>query len=798
MAYSPEELAAALKSQEKRADLSEREKEILLEYAAIASRVLDSDEKRLERLEDRVEEAEKELALAQELAGMGEKLEAHYEAIYNVEQERLKLREEELAQSKTKAGYDEEEYKRGLKQLKLDQDSLKARKDAAGYTENLIGRMTGISDKPTSGIAKMFSNPEGFSKGFKDGIGKMITPMNIMTSSIDKVVETTMALAVEQDAAISNFRKATGATGEFDGDIIKLEQSLRMAGVTSAEAGEAVQGLYLNVSGFTEMGSEAREEMAGMVATLAEVGIAAADSTKNIQLAIKGLGMSKTEATMLQSELRSFAQGINVSVGQLAQDFNTMGPQIVAMGDKGVGAFEKLQVTMKETGLEMSTMLGLVGQFDKFDTAGQSVGKLNALLGGPFLNTLELVSETDLGARMEKLRDGVMAAGVSFDELSYYQKKAYTSALGLNSEMELAMFLGNNMDSIVPEEKTAEQYEEIAKQTAEFNTVMDELRQTGMAFAISMRPVVQGFKVLLETIQYLAPLIKALIGTLLIFRTLTFSIATATNAWAAATTIIGPLQTALTTQQKISMFVTSLQAKATGFLTGMLGLNTVAIKANKKALLGAFAVFFALAYFFVHRAASPGFITILGMVAAGFIAMAIATNFFGFSVSGVLPFILGFAVAIFMIGAGIGIAAAGMALFVSSVNAIGTGLAASMLATAMAIREIVDAIDDIPMTKTLALTAAVLPLAAMAPVAALASAGIGAVTRGAGGATTSAAAGGGASGPPPVINVHLSVDGTEFATAVNKVEIEKYVAGSKSDMHASIVDMLKEGFLSSS
>ena len=37
----------------------------------------------------------------------------------------------------------------------------------------------------------------------------------------------------------------------------------------------------------------------------------------------------------------------------------------------------------------------IVEKFDKFDSAAESVGKLNALLGGPYLNTLELVAETD-------------------------------------------------------------------------------------------------------------------------------------------------------------------------------------------------------------------------------------------------------------------------------------------------------------------------------------------------------------------------------------------------------------------
>jgi hypothetical protein len=791
MAYSPEELAAALKSQEKRAGLSEREKEILLEYAAIASRVLDSDEKRLERLEDRVEEAEKELALAQELAGMGEKLEGHYEAIYNVEQERLKLREEELAQSKTKAGYDEEEYKRGLKQLKLDQDSLKARKDAAGYTENLIGRMTGISDKPTSGIAKMFSNPEGFSKGFSDGIGKMITPMNIMTSTIDKVVETTMALAVEQDAAISGFRKATGATGAFDDDIVALEKDLRAAGVSSAEAAEAVQGLYLNVSGFSEMGSEARAEMEGMVATLAEVGVAAADSTKNIQLAIKGLSMSKAEATMLQSELRSFAQGINVSVGQLAQDFNTMGPQIAAMGDKGVDAFKSLQVTMKETGLEMSTMLGLVGQFDKFDTAGQSVGKLNALLGGPFLNTLELVSETDLGARMEKLRDGVMAAGVSFDELSYYQKKAYTSALGLNSEMELAMFLGNNMDSIIPDEKTAEEYEEIAKQTAEFNTVMDELRQAGMSLAVSMRPVVTIFKGFLQIIERFGPLITTFIASLYTLRGVLHLVTFAKAALTAATNAGKTATIGSIAFDKIKLALMSAKAGLYTWMTGAKAAKTAATVTETAAEA-------ALSTQHVLTAGSLG--TYVAAVPPAVIAnktLAGSSVAAGSAMAGAVLPMLAFGGAILMVGLGIGIAAAGMALFVNSIAGL-AGLHGDIFKTALAILAVAAALDDIPLTKTVAVAAVIMPLAAMAPVAMLAAAAGGAIMGGAGGATTSAAAGGVASGPPPVINVHLSVDGTEFATAVNKVEIEKYVAGSKSDMHASIVDMLKEGFLSSS
>jgi len=767
--------------------------ELVAEYALKMADANESLDDRIKRLEEIKNQKKEELELAEQLADMGLKLEGHYDAIYAAEEAALRLAREKLAELERGTPVLEKAYLLALKENTEQQNALKARKDAAGYTENLITRMTGISDKPTSGIAKMFSHPEGFAKGFKDGIGKMLTPMNIMTSSIDKVVESTMALAVEQDAAISNFRKATGATGDFDADIVRLEKDLRTAGVTSAEAAESVQELYLNVSGFTEMGDTAREEMAGMVAVLAEVGVAAADSTKNIQIAIKSLGMSNEEATALQSELRSFAQGINVSAGQLAKDFATMGPQIAAMGDKGVDAFKSLQVTMKETGLGMQTMLGLVGQFDKFDTAGQSVGKLNALLGGPFLNTLELVSETDLGARMEKLRDGVMQAGVSFDELSYYQKKAYTSALGLNSEMELAMFLGNNMDSIVPEEKTAEDYEKIAKQTKEFNDVMEELRQTGMAFAISIRPLVTALKWTLELLQMIVPWFTAAAASIGIvtaairIKTWWTNLGTAATGRATLATKIGIIWDKLQTG-----FLTAKAAAYTWLSVAITG-NTAATSLNLKTWLALAAVFAIIGVMLWTQIASPGLITIIGVLTIAMFALLYATNVLGWGLAPVIPVLYAFGGAILMVGLGIGIAAAGMSLFVNSIAGL-AGLHGDIFKTALAILAVAAALDDIPLTKTVAVAAVIVPLAAMAPVAMVAAAAGGAIMGGAMGAS-SAAGGGAASGPPPKINVYLSVDGTEFATAVNKVEVGGKVT---SRLHQTIVDQLSSGLLAKS
>ena len=176
------------------------------------------------------------------------------------------------------------------------------------------------------------------------------------------------------------------------------------------------------------------------------------------------------------------------------------------------------------------------------------------------------------------------------------------------------------------------------------------------------------------------------------------------------------------------------------------------------------------------------------------LALGFAASAFGFSLGPVLPFILAFAAALLMIGVGIGVASAGLSLMVSSLTDFGAGLAESMTITALAIADIVESINELDTTKTVAIGAVMAAGVVAAPAAALASVGVAAVTRGLGGGDTTAGAGGGA-GPAPAINVHLSIDGTEFSTAVNKVEVEKYSGGGQSEMYSTIMDMISQGFV---
>jgi hypothetical protein len=113
---------------------------------------------------------------------------------------------------------------------------------------------------------------------------------------------------------------------------------------------------------------------------------------------------------------------------------------------------------------------------------------------------------------MEIMKKRIDAAGLSFDRMDYYQRKALASAMGLN-EQQLALFMRGSLDKIMPKPKSAADLEALAEQTAQFNTVMEELAQIGRAFAISLGPAISMLKDMFQAIQPgLAVIVPTILG----------------------------------------------------------------------------------------------------------------------------------------------------------------------------------------------------------------------------------------------------------------------------------------------
>jgi len=108
--------------------------------------------------------------------------------------------------------------------------------------------------------------------------------------------------------------------------------------------------------------------------------------------------------------------------------------------EKAQNIFKRLSATAAETGVSTDKMLAGMKKFDDIDAAAEAVGELNAMLGGPYLNTLDLV-RADEATRIELMRDAAKAANVNFESLNKFGRLAIGEKAGFESTQDAMRIL---------------------------------------------------------------------------------------------------------------------------------------------------------------------------------------------------------------------------------------------------------------------------------------------------------------------------------------------------------------------
>ena len=698
--------------------------------------------------------------------------------------------EEEVARLKEQLELLKQQTVEEERQVELLTKQEKLRQATINHADNLFKRTFGFmySEAPETSIGAFLTNPAEFSGRMKEKLGQLKDPLAVTTGLIDTVAQMSAKLALEQDAAVVTFNKATGASGEFGDNIRNLEDALFTTGVTSAEAGQAIQSLFLNVSDFTEMSEAQQQTLGETVAVLGELGISSETAAKNIQFATKVLGQSTSQAAALQRELFVFAQDLGVSASQIAGDFQTLAPQIAAMGKNGVDAFKNLEAQSKSTGLSMNELLGIVQKFDRFDTAAESVSRLNALLGGPFLNATELVAETDLSKRLEILKNRLDDAGLSFEQMDYYQRKSIASAAGLN-EQQLALLMRGRIDLVQAPEKSAAEIEALAEQTAQFNTVMEELEQIARGFAVSFGPVISVLKTVLQSIQLISDYLPV------VAMGLTLVSANMRQVFAEIMAFGLPALNALNAAEKRTLLIGGLFGfiqflsvlpdawRGVAVAIGLVVAAVLALGFAEKAsvILGAAGILLGIFGALVHSMTvgnSPSLVEAFMMVAAAIPFMTLALMALMPLLPGLLLFVPPLAL--------------GFAALASSLEYLFEDKTVTNLKLISAeIANIVDKINELDTTKAIAVTATTAVAAGASAISGIAAGAMDAIGINVGATTPETAAAtapAGVGGPPAEIKLNITIDGESIAGAINNVEVSNYVKGQRSKLYDSIID----------
>lgn len=283
-------------------------------------------------------------------------------------------------------------------------------------------------------------------KGFGASILDQVSIFNLLGKAFLSVGPDLFLKKFEEQRA--QFVAATGIAGKYDKALSEIGTQHISLGLNMESAKKSLETLREGYADFVGLSMEAQTETALFASKMDRLGISFNTSTKIMQSLsqISGQTAKQTEKTLM--ELYSLGTSIGTSPKKMAEDFEKSMPKLAAYGSKATQVFKEMSVAAKRTGLDVDRLLSIHEGFDTFEGAAEKVGKLNSILNGPYLDSIQMVTQTDPTKRMEMLKNAVSAAGKSFDSMSYYERKAIASAMGLSGVQELSQYMKGNMDDL--------------------------------------------------------------------------------------------------------------------------------------------------------------------------------------------------------------------------------------------------------------------------------------------------------------------------------------------------------------
>ena len=453
---------------------------------------------------------EAEAAAAKSLADDYERAASSAQNRVLAQEASIKATKQQLEAEFERAKLDGASLERLFKMKKEHEDILRVEQEQLNALEEI--------EKNTEKFNRKLLKAKGYMQAMKkDSIG--FTDAFIVTPALNKFVGIMKDVAFGLDKAEHAFERTTGLNKSFSSGIAETYKDLREYGVSVEDASAAHTQLTRTMTDFTMLNKNERQGLVRTGAILQELGVSAESFSKGTQAATKFFGQSAGEAGRTMLELKETANALGVSPGLLADQFASAGGQFAKFGKQGVQAFKDLARVSKITGMEMEKILQVTNKFDTFEQAAEQAGKLNAALGTNTVNAMDLLMETDPAARFETIRDAILDTGLTFDEMSYYQKQFYTEAAGLSEVGDLALMLGGNMEALGgASQQTQADFERAAEQAKSVQSIQEKLNATLAAAAPVLNDLIGILHKFVEVLGENEWIIKLLVPGLIAFK----------------------------------------------------------------------------------------------------------------------------------------------------------------------------------------------------------------------------------------------------------------------------------------
>lgn len=520
-----------------------------------------------------------------------------------LEEVRLANKQKELDILAETAGYTSELYTQQLADLTNAQDKLKLLKDQQYSAEGMATAQEDITSATLklAGIHKDMNLTAKFA-GFVGEAGSLRGAFDNLAHSMGMAVNKAMLVnsvsmklsegigaiftmmiqqALALDSTESGLRQSMNVSKEYASSVREVYHANKLNGVTAEAAGSAFESLHTSMAGFSQESKAMRTSITQTSAQLSYLGVSNASFAEGMDMSTKAMRMTAEEARATQTDLARFAGELGMAPEAMAAGFANAGPSLAKFGEGATRAFKDVAKTAKETGIEINRILDYTNQFDTFEGAAERVGSLNAMLGGDFINAMDLMATEDPAERMAMITDAVHSAGKSFEEMGYYEKLALAEAAGFSDVEELGRAMAGNMnDNATSTEANAMSQEELAEINRTNLSLQQKLTATMAELAPSIMAVMDALNsMMLPIMSFVGKYGKILLPMLVVLRGYMFLNQMAVNANAAAQARLNIQQAggnAVTAKSiLISMKKTVVSQAETAYLYGLIAADKV-------------------------------------------------------------------------------------------------------------------------------------------------------------------------------------------------------------------------------
>jgi len=423
--------------------------------------------------------------------------------IADLEGEGLTKKQKEKEITSLQMKYHKQMLEMARKDLNLIELKLEHQQEIASLTEEELENLKKqkkILEETRKEQEKLLRTDKEHNKELEKSNKGYISSMNALhkiNSVLGGITNQIKSVIFGFDEVSASISKTSSTGAKFFKELSNLTIENQKFAIGQKETAEQFGSLFDGMNEFTKMSQEQRGELVRASSIQSKFGVSAQNSARSLDILTKTLGLNNKQAITTQSTLTKFAKTIGLSANRVAAEFNSGIGVFARYGKEGVEQFKKLLAQSKATGIGLSSLLDITGQFDTFEGAAEAAGKLNAILGGGVFNSTELLNASE-EERIKILKEGIAAQGLQWDSMNKFQRMAVMNASGIKSMEDANRLFG---ETTTEEMKAVEKAvnggalstSEIEEQIKNATSITDQFKTTLESFGNGIKDKVIPF-----------------------------------------------------------------------------------------------------------------------------------------------------------------------------------------------------------------------------------------------------------------------------------------------------------------